>query len=157
MYSSYLHSIFDSTDLVTYGERTLSVAVYQYLVALGVLVQWGGAILEAVADHQKSAFKFSEAGKDRWIDTGVYAQIRHPNYAGELMFWYGNFVAGLPAMCFSGVWPMIPALIGLSFINFLMKNQAKGQDEKQAAKYGDDAEYKAWVERTGSLFYKNGY
>ena len=66
-------------------------------------------------------------------DTGLYAKIRHPNYTGELMFWLGNFLAGLPAMVFSGVWPMIPALLGGSFINFLMNNQAKGQDEKQAA------------------------
>ena len=70
---------------------------------------------------------------DCWCDTGLYAKIRHPNYTGELMFWFGNFLAGLPAMVFSGVWPMIPALIGGSFINFLMNNQAKGQDEKQAA------------------------
>ena len=70
---------------------------------------------------------------DCWCDTGLYAKIRHPNYTGELMFWFGNFLAGLPAMVFSGVWPMIPALLGGSFINFLMNNQAKGQDEKQAA------------------------
>ena len=27
---------------------------------------WSGAIVEALADHQKSSFKFSEAGKNRW-------------------------------------------------------------------------------------------
>lgn len=131
--------------------------IYHAAVAAGVAMQWSGAVLQAVADHQKSAFKFSEAGKNRWCDAGLYASVRHPNYTGELMFWIGNFIAGLPAMISSGIWPVIPAGIGLSFINFLMNNQAKGQDEKQAARYGEDPEYKAWVQKTGSLFYKNWY
>ena len=130
---------------------------FQPVVAIGVAVLWAGALLEAVADHQKSSFKFSEAGKNRWCDTGVYAKIRHPNYTGELMFWIGNFLAGLPGMWLSKVWPILPALLGLSFINYLMTTQAKGQDAKQAERYGDNAEYKAWVERTGSLFYKDWY
>ena len=34
---------------------------------------------------------------------------------------------------------------------------AWGQDEKQMERYGDNAGYKAWVEKSGSLFYKNWY
>ena len=69
-------------------------------------------------------YRYLEAGKSRWCDTGVYATIRHPNFLGELMFWFGNFLAGLPAMTACGIWPIIPAGIGLSFIHFLMNKQA---------------------------------
>ena len=79
------------------------------VVYAGLAAQWFGAILEAVADQQKSDYKFSDAGKSRWCDVGVYARCRHPNYLGELMFWLGTFVAGVPAMAASGWRACAPA------------------------------------------------
>ena len=124
------------------------------VVHAGLVAQWFGAVLEAVADQQKSDYKFSDAGKSRWCDVGVYARCRHPNYLGELMFWFGTFVAGVPAMAASGWFAFVPAALGLAFITFLMTSQCKKQDEKQAGRYEDDEEYRAWVERSGSLFPK---
>ena len=124
------------------------------VVYAGLAAQWFGAILEAVADQQKSDYKFSDAGKSRWCDVGVYARCRHPNYLGELMFWLGTFVAGVPAMAASGWRACVPAGLGLAFITLLMTSQCKKQDEKQASRYEDDEEYRAWIERSGSLFPK---
>ena len=43
----------------------------------------------------------------------------------------------------------MPAVVGVGFIVKLMTSQCEKQDEKQAGRYGDDAEYKAWVENSG--------
>jgi steroid 5-alpha reductase family enzyme len=124
------------------------------VVVVGLVVQWLGAVLEAVADQQKSDYKRSEAGTSRWCDVGVWARCRHANYLGEVMFWVGAFVAGVPGMLASGLITFVPAIVGVGFIVKLMTSQCVKQDEKQLGRYGDDAEYKAWVQNSGSLFPK---
>eukprot|EP00227_Mantoniella_beaufortii_P004872 CAMPEP_0197614012 /NCGR_PEP_ID=MMETSP1326-20131121/59310_1 /TAXON_ID=1155430 /ORGANISM="Genus nov. species nov., Strain RCC2288" /LENGTH=404 /DNA_ID=CAMNT_0043182881 /DNA_START=511 /DNA_END=1726 /DNA_ORIENTATION=- len=129
-------------------------AALRPVIAGGLAVQWLGAIIEAVADHQKSAFKFSAEGKSRWCDVGLYARCRHPNYLGEVMFWVGTFLAGIPAMLVTGWYSFVPSTLGLAFIVYLMTSQCKKQDEKQGGRYGEQAEYAAWVGRSGSLMPK---
>jgi steroid 5-alpha reductase family enzyme len=52
-----------------------------------VLVYATGLLVEAVADHQKSAFKERPENKGRFIDEGLWSYSRHPNYFGEMMIW----------------------------------------------------------------------
>ena len=131
----------------------------------GLALQWAGALLEAVADHQKSVYKkklsapgdallSSNSDTHRWCDAGLYKTCRHPNYLGELVFWFGTFLAGVPAMATRGWWSFAPAFIGLAFIAKLMTSQCKKQDEKQKARYENDQAYAAWVNKSGSLFPK---
>jgi steroid 5-alpha reductase family enzyme len=129
----------------------------------GLALQWAGALLEAVADHQKSAHKkkampgdgaSSDDTHHPWCDAGLYETCRHPNYLGELVFWFGTFLAGVPAMATRGWWSFAPAFIGLAFIAKLMTSQCKKQDEKQKARYVNDQAYDAWVNKSGSLFPK---
>ena len=127
---------------------------YLPVVITGVGMQWLGAALEAVADHQKSAYKATDAGKTRWCDVGVYARCRHPNYLGELAFWFGTFLAGVPAMLVAGAGSFLPAALGLAFIAKLMTSQCGKQDEKQAGRYGEQKAYREWVANSGSLFPK---
>ena len=129
---------------------------------VGLALQWSGALLESVADHQKSAHKktFANASDDeketmnRWCDVGTYATCRHPNYLGELVFWFGLFLAGVPAMATRGWWSFAPATLGLAFIAKLMTSQCAKQDEKQKARYEGDENYAAWTRASGSLFPK---
>jgi steroid 5-alpha reductase family enzyme len=127
---------------------------YLPVVITGVGMQWLGAALEAAADHQKSAYKATDAGKTRWCDAGVYARCRHPNYLGELAFWFGTFLAGVPAMLVAGAGSFLPAALGLVFIAKLMTSQCGKQDEKQAGRYGEQKAYREWVANSGSLFPK---
>ena len=127
----------------------------------GLAIQWAGALLESVADHQKSAYKKALPGvgassdeTHRWCDVGLYKTCRHPNYLGELMFWFGLFLAGVPAMATRGWWSFAPAGLGLAFIAKLMTSQCAKQDEKQKARYEGDEAYDAWVRASGSLFPK---
>jgi len=54
---------------------------------LGVLVWVSGFGIEVIADRQKSAFRREHPG--RFIDRGLWAWSRHPNYFGEIVLWTG--------------------------------------------------------------------
>ena len=65
------------------------------LAALAVTV---GAIgLEAAADLQLARFLDRPRGRRRLIDEGLWAHVRHPNYLGEILFWWGLWLFGLAA------------------------------------------------------------
>jgi steroid 5-alpha reductase family enzyme len=66
----------------------------------------GGAIwLEATADRQLLRFRRQEPPREAFLDTGVWSRCRHPNYLGEIGFWWGLFlfaVAADPSAWWSG-------------------------------------------------------
>jgi steroid 5-alpha reductase family enzyme len=66
-------------------------------IDLAALVVTAGAItIETVADQQLVAFaKVKRPGET--IRTGLWAYSRHPNYFGELSFWWGLYFFGLAA------------------------------------------------------------
>ena len=62
-----------------------------------LVVTAGAIILETVADEQLRAFRLAPATPGRILDTGVWSLCRHPNYLGELTFWWGLYLFGLAA------------------------------------------------------------
>jgi steroid 5-alpha reductase family enzyme len=62
------------------------------------LVVTAGAIaLEARADAELRAFRRTNTIGGKILDTGVWAFCRHPNYLGEIGFWWGLFFFALAA------------------------------------------------------------
>jgi steroid 5-alpha reductase family enzyme len=62
------------------------------------LVVTGAAIwIEAAADRQLYRFVRSRSSADQILETGLWARCRHPNYLGELLFWWGLYLFGLAA------------------------------------------------------------
>ncbi|KFK41809.1 hypothetical protein AALP_AA2G174500 [Arabis alpina] len=57
-----------------------------------------GFLIEAAADQQKLSFKNSPENRGKWCDVGVWKYSRHPNYLGEILLWWGIFVAASPAL-----------------------------------------------------------
>ncbi len=53
--------------------------------------------LEAVADRQLHRFAVSAHPPDALLDSGLWAWSRHPNYAGEVLLWWGLLLFGLAA------------------------------------------------------------
>lgn len=114
---------------------------------LGIAVMVLGLVIEALADAQKSAAK--AAAPNRFCNTGLYAWVRCPNYLGEILFWLGNFVA---ALGFYGGWAaLLVALIGVICLVLIMLGSAKRLEEAQDARYGNLADYQAYVQSTPVL------
>ena len=61
---------------------------------VGVVVMAAGAVVEAVADQQKSAQKAERP--DMVATKGLFSVVRCPNYLGEMLFWTGVLIAGEP-------------------------------------------------------------
>lgn len=61
---------------------------------IGVLIMKGGVILAYFADEQLHEFNRNKSPGDV-MDTGLWSYSRHPNYFGEIIFWYGLFILGL--------------------------------------------------------------
>jgi steroid 5-alpha reductase family enzyme len=73
------------------GSRPLGV-----LDAIAALVTAGAIALETIADEQLR--EFNRTKKQGEICTrGLWAWMRHPNYLGEILFWWGLWLFGVAA------------------------------------------------------------
>ena len=63
---------------------------------IGVALMVGGAALEYVADEQMRRFRRTKRPGEI-MRAGLWARCRHPNYLGEILFWWGVGVAGVAA------------------------------------------------------------
>lgn len=66
----------------------------RWLAPAGLATMATGAILEALADRQKSRFAEQSAeSKPDVLDTGLWGWTRHPNYFGDSLVWDGAWLA----------------------------------------------------------------
>jgi len=109
---------------------------------------WGiwvsGFVIEVVADMHKSIFKSNPDNKGKFIQSGLWAVSRHPNYFGEISLWFGIYISC--SSVFRGkqyltvVSPIMVMLLitRLSGIPLLEKAGLK--------KWGNDPEYQKYLE-----------
>ena len=136
---------------VLYVAQTSGVAFRLFNGAEGSLVQWigiaisaFGIILEAIADEQKSKQKAKRP--DMVATEQLYKIVRCPNYFGEILFWTGVTVSCLD--CLMGIGQWITVIIAYILIVFIMFNGAQRLEKRQMARYGSNAEYKAYADKT---------
>jgi len=55
-------------------------------------------LIEAISDQQKLHFKKDSTNTGRWCNVGFWKWSRHPNYFGEILLWWGVFVASTPLL-----------------------------------------------------------
>ncbi len=67
------------------------------LDALAAVITLGAIIVEMVSDNQLRKFVLAKHEKGSTLTSGIWAYSRHPNYFGEMMFWWGIFLWGLAA------------------------------------------------------------
>ena len=75
--------------------------VREPLGAMGIagIAIWAiGMLIEIFADRQKSAFKADPDNAGQFINTGLWAWSRHPNYFGEILLWTGMAIVAIPVL-----------------------------------------------------------
>lgn len=114
-------------------------------------VLWGsGFACELTADLQKQAWRKDPVNKGRFINVGLWAWARYPNYGGEITLWWGIWFLCIPAMR-SGYWATIVSPLFVMLI--ILKGSGVPLQEKQAKdRWGNEASYHAWRRRTNLLF-----
>lgn len=119
---------------------------------IGFLIWLIGFAIEVAADTQKSRFSADPNNKGKFIQTGLWARSRHPNYFGEIVLWIGITIIALPVL--QG-WQWI-ALISPVFV-ILLLTRVSGVPllEKRAdEKWGGQQEYESYKARTPVLIPK---
>ena len=111
---------------------------------VAVLVTVGGILLEGIADHQLWRFRQSESAKATTLRLGLWKYVRHPNYLGEVLFWWGLFLFGVAAD--ASAWWVVIGTIGITllfqFISIPMI------DRRMLARRPD---YRDWMAQTPAL------
>jgi steroid 5-alpha reductase family enzyme len=116
---------------------------------IGLLVWLLGFGIEVVADAQKSRFSAKPENQGRFIQTGLWARSRHPNYFGEILLWIGIAVVALPIL---RGWQWV-TLVSPVFVTLLL-TRVSGVPllEKRAdEKWGGQADYEAYKRTTPVL------
>lgn len=70
---------------------------FNWLDIVAAMVTLMGILAEAIADQQLRKFRKSNTDKTKILDTGLWKFSRHPNYFGEVSFWYGLALFSLAA------------------------------------------------------------
>ena len=62
---------------------------FNFLNLIGLLTMFIGVLLEFFADRNMHQFKKTRTDRSQIINVGLWKYSRHPNYLGEILFWYG--------------------------------------------------------------------
>ncbi|MCA9578559.1 MAG: DUF1295 domain-containing protein [Polyangiales bacterium] len=108
-----------------------SDAPLSWIDGVATVVTLGAIVIEAVADEQLRAFaKTKKPGE--LIQTGLWRYSRHPNYFGELSFWWGIFLFGYAASPADWTWTILgTAAITFMFFFISVPMMEKRQLEKK--------------------------
>ncbi len=117
---------------------------------IGSLIWLAGFAIEVIADRQKSRFNARADQAGRYIDQGLWAWSRHPNYFGEILLWVG--IAVIAAPVFSG-WQWLGLLSPL--ILYLLITRVSGVpllEQRADERWGADPAYRQYRDTTPVLF-----
>lgn len=116
----------------------------------GIVIFLLGWIIEAVADYQKFSFRNNKKNEGKFIQTGLYTWLRHPNYLGEILCWLGIFLFVSPMLIgtswlviISPIWVII-LLLFISGIPLIKVSNLK--------KYNHLPEYHNYLKKTWHIF-----
>ena len=115
------------------------------LDALATLVTAGAIALEAAADEQLRRFRLAAPPPDAFLASGLWAWSRHPNYLGEIGFWWGLWLFGVSAA--PGLWW---TLVGPVSITLMFRFVSLPMIETRMS--GRRPAYAAWAARSSLVW-----
>ncbi|KAG5041810.1 hypothetical protein JHK85_014286 [Glycine max] len=105
-----------------------------------------GFIVEGTADQQKLHFKRSSENRGKWCNVGLWKYSRHPNYFGEILLWWGIFVASTPVLK-GAEWLVIIGPIFLTLLLLFVSGIPLLEDSADK-KFGNVDGYRIYKKRT---------
>ena len=117
---------------------------------VGWTIWLAGFLLESIADYQKYIFRGDPANQNRWINQGLWSIVRHPNYLGEILLWFGLFTSAsstfeMKDYLYSGLSPVFVAYLitKISGIPILERRSLRW--------WKDDPRFMAYMRNTNRL------
>jgi steroid 5-alpha reductase family enzyme len=119
------------------------------IVVVGCLIWLIGFLIEVIADNQKSEFRLKDGNAGKFIQDGLWAMSRHPNYFGEIMLWTGIAVAASPAL----VGMQYVTLISPLFVVLLLTKLSgvRMLEHRAKKRWGQEPDFIEYQEKTPML------
>ncbi len=95
------------------------------LSVIGAIVCIGAATLQLISDGQMRAFRHS-GNEGKHMQSGLWKYSRHPNYFGEVSFWWGIYIIQLsiaPDYWYTIAGPVLMTLLFVFISVPMMKNK----------------------------------
>jgi len=83
--------------LSLYPSLSESKNAFNILDVIALIFTAGAIVIETTADEQLKRFKKKFPRPGEIINRGFWAYSRHPNYLGEIIFWWGLYIFALAA------------------------------------------------------------
>ena len=126
-------------------EPTAVGAIY----VIGAVMWVAGFVVEVIADQQKSRFRADPANAGRFINVGLWARSRHPNYFGEILLWAGIAVMAIPYLSGTQWVVMLSPLFVYALLTRVSGIPTLVRRSQEL--WGDDPAYQAYVANTPRL------
>lgn len=89
-------------------------------------------LIQIISDQQMYNFRKFEGNKGKVMNQGLWKFSRHPNYFGEVLFWFGGFLFAL-ASSLDNFWSIIGVflmyvLVGITSVNMMDKRSLNSRD-----------------------------
>ena len=116
-------------------------------------VGWGvwlaGMLTECIADYQKYTFRCDPLNQDKWISHGLWSLVRHPNYLGEILAWFGLFLSA--SSTFEGLDYL--SVVSPVFVAYLLSRVSGVPilERQSMKKWKNNSEYIRYVRETPVL------
>ena len=119
----------------------VDVNVYLYISSIITLI---AVILETVADEQMRKFRSDPRNKGKTMKYKLWRYSRHPNYLGEVGFWFGIYFMGISSG-FAPLWLIVCPLAMLLLFVFV---SCPMMDERSLK---NRPNYKEYMDNTSQL------
>jgi steroid 5-alpha reductase family enzyme len=116
---------------------------------IGAVMWVAGFVIEVMADQQKSRFRADPANTGRFINVGLWARSRHPNYFGEILLWAGIAVMAIPYLSGTQWVVMLSPLFVYALLTRISGIPTLARRGQQL--WGDEPIYQAYVANTPRL------
>lgn len=151
-YQNVLILLFTLPTIVALQNNQTPLSALDYLAAIAMVAF---IVFETIADNQQWQFQTRKAAliksgqaltgdyKKGFIDTGLWAYSRHPNYFAEQSIWISFYLLSVSA---SGLW-FNWSIMGCVLLVALFRGSSNFSEETSAGKYPDYANYQKTVPR----------
>lgn len=134
----------------TFKSLPLFLSIMPYSAIPGAFLCIIAVLLQIIADVQMKSFRNKQENAGKVNKFGIWRHIRHPNYLGEILLWWGIYFTSLAICSIDGskalpFWAFAGALGNtLLFIFISIPLMEKRQLKRRS-------EYKEYMKNTGAL------
>lgn len=123
-----------------------TISSFNIIDVVAIFITGGAIIIESVADKQLRNFINTRESYQKIMKEGLWKYSRHPNYFGEITFWWGLYLFGLGSNIFFW-WTIIGPIVITALFNFV---SIPLMDERNLNRRPN---YKEYMDKTSKLIF----